>query len=35
MKSSCNANERGEESFEAPTMLVPEKEREAPTSLVR
>jgi hypothetical protein len=29
MKNSCNANERGDKSFEAPTMLVREKEREA------
>jgi hypothetical protein len=35
MKSSCNANERGEKGFEAPTVLVREKEREAPKSLVR
>jgi hypothetical protein len=35
MKSSCNADERGEKTFEAPTMLVREKEREAPKSLVR
>ncbi len=30
MKSSYNANEREEKSFEAPTMLVKEKERKSP-----
>jgi hypothetical protein len=35
MKSSCNANERGRKGFEAPAMLVKEKERETPKSLVR
>jgi len=34
VKSSCSANERVEKSFEVPTMLVKEKERKAPTSLV-